>query len=50
MKTWISGLALTLSLAVLVACQQPAAGPTTYTLTYDGNGATSGTAPADSNA
>ena len=53
MKTWISGLALALSLAVLVACQQPAAGATsatTYTLTYDGNGATSGTAPADSNA
>ena len=50
MKTWISGLALALSLAVLVACQQPAAGATsatTYTLTYDGNGADSGTAPVD---
>lgn len=42
-------LAATLIAAIAaVSCGSPAASTTTYTVTYDGNGATGGTAPTDS--
>ena len=43
-----SALALALALSLLAGCKVPTKGaPSTYTITYDGNGATSGTVPTD---